>query len=157
MAHAFWGNTMEIFAGTRSWLESNRDLCIEALRIYLGIGLFLKGIHFLFSNASLNSLMDSPDIPFFSVIGVHLIGMAHIVGGTLLAMGLLTRIAALIQVPILFGAVLFVHWSSGLFSTEPTLEFTLLVLFLLLMFSIYGPGRLSIDHVLARKRTVETK
>jgi uncharacterized membrane protein YphA (DoxX/SURF4 family) len=28
-------------------VEANKDLCFDLLRIYLGVGLFVKGIHFL--------------------------------------------------------------------------------------------------------------
>jgi putative oxidoreductase len=70
----------------------------------------------------------------------------------LLAIGLITRIAALIQVPILFGAIFFVHMQQGLFSRQQDLEFVILVLFLLLMFAVYGGGRLSVDYVLEKRR-----
>lgn len=144
---------MQSMAGTRAWIESNRDLCIEALRIYLGIGLLIKGFNFLFGNSIISDLMtNSPSLPFFEFLSLHYIGLAHIFGGALLAVGLLTRAAALVQIPILFGAVLFVSGPQGLFAAEQSLEFTLLVLFLLIIFAIYGPGRISVDSLLARRR-----
>jgi len=45
-----------------------------------------------------------------------------------------------------------VHWPEGLFSMESTLEFDLLVLFLLTFFLIYGSGKLSVDFALDRRR-----
>jgi len=140
------------FKATRAWVLSNRDLCVEALRVYLGFGLFLKGLNFVFTAPELAQfLQDSTHMPFVSFLTVHLVGWAHMCGGILLCLGLLTRIAALVQLPILFSAIMFVHWSEGLFSAEQTLEFTMLVLFLLTFFVIYGSGRLSVDYVLEQR------
>ena len=59
----------------------------------------------------------------------------------------LSRIAALVQIPILVGAVFFVHRQDGLFALGQSLEFSALVLFLLCIVAIAGAGKLSLDHV----------
>lgn len=144
---------MESLASTRAWLLSNRELCVEALRIYLGFGLFLKGINFLFSAQGVAAYyQESLDLPFGPYVMVHFIGLVHICGGLLLCIGLLTRVAALFQLPIVFAAVMLVHWPKGLFSMESTLEFALLVLFLLTFFLIYGSGKISVDYALEQRR-----
>ncbi len=144
---------MQSFASTKTWIESNRDLCVEALRIYLGFGLFLKGLNFVFSNTMLADLVEhAPGLPFFDFLSLHYIGLAHIFGGGLLMLGLLTRAASIVQIPILFGAVLFVSGPKGLFAMEQTLEFTLLVLFMLIFFAVYGAGRISVDAILAKRQ-----
>ena len=66
-------------------------------------------------------------------------------GGAFLAVGLYTRIAALVQVPILAGAVFLVHWHDGLLSADQSLEFSALVLFLLVLVCAFGSGRWSLD------------
>lgn len=134
------------------WLIENRDMCIEVLRIYLGIGLILKGVQFLLNDQLAVEYMNRVSLPFFEVFSVHVIVLIHLAAGFLLAIGLITRIAALIQVPLLFGAIFFVHMQQGLFSRAENLEFTLLVLFLLLVFSVYGGGRLSVDYLIERRR-----
>ena len=144
---------MQSLNSTRAWILANRDICVEALRIYLGFALFLKGINFLFGNPEIAEVLkNSTNLPFLSYFSVHIIGMAHVCGGILLAIGLITRAAAISQIPVLIGAILFVHWEKGLFSAEQTLEFTLLVLFLLLVFAIYGSGRISCDYLIDRRR-----
>lgn len=140
---------MQSLREIRAWVEANRDLCVEALRIYLGVGLIAKGFNFLSDPTMISDFMRLVEIPFFEFLSAHFIGMAHICGGILLTIGLLSRIAALSQIPILLGAVFFVHWPNGLFSVE--LQFTLLVLFILVIFSIYGGGRLSVDYALLRR------
>jgi uncharacterized membrane protein YphA (DoxX/SURF4 family) len=66
----------------------------------------------------------------------------------LLALGLLTRLVALVQIPILAGAVFIVHRQDGLFALGQSLEFSALVLFLLCVVFVSGAGRLSLDHVI---------
>jgi uncharacterized membrane protein YphA (DoxX/SURF4 family) len=50
-------------------------------------------------------------------------------------------------VPILIGAVFFVHRGEGLLTATQSLEFSALVLFLLLVFVVSGAGKLSLDYV----------
>lgn len=138
--------------GFISWLKSNRDMAIEALRIYLGIALLIKGIEFIIDKERVAAYLAMVDLPFFEFLSAHVVAMVHIAGGFLLAIGLVSRVAALIQTPILFGAVFFVHLQQGLFTQEQSLEFVILVFFLLLVFSVYGGGRISVDHVLERRR-----
>lgn len=132
----------------RAWLEERRDLWIDVLRIYLGIGLFIRGLIF-FTNGT--------DVMFRQVGGaevsqwlassflLHFVIVAHLCGGVLLAFGLLTRLAAAIQVPVLVGAVI-VHAPDGIFALGQSLEFASFVLVTLLFIVVAGPGRLSVDH-----------
>ncbi len=46
---------------------------------------------------------------------------------------------------MLFGAVFCVYIEQGLFTQNQGLEFTALILFLLCMLLIWGPGRWSVD------------
>jgi hypothetical protein len=64
----------------------------------------------------------------------------------MLAAGLLTRLAALIQIPILAGAVFLVHLEQGLLSANQSLEFSSLVFFLLVVVFVFGPGEWSADR-----------
>lgn len=83
----------------------------------------------------------------------HLIATAHIGGGICLAVGLLTRLAAAIQVIPLLGAVFYVHWQEGLLQPGQSLELAGLVLALLLVLTIFGSGRFSVDFLLSAKKT----
>jgi len=132
-------------------LESNRDLCFDLLRIYLGIGLCVKGILFLTDMGTLSEmLMKSGKFQPFSFLLTHYIPLAHIGGGFMMAIGLWTRTAILANIPVLFGAVFFVYFEEGLFTQNQGLEFTALVFFLLIVLLIYGPGRWSVDYYLSK-------
>jgi uncharacterized membrane protein YphA (DoxX/SURF4 family) len=129
-----------------SRLESRRELCFELLRIYLGVGLLVKGVLFASDPEQLARLTSEGHMDGWAALIQHYIVPAHVVGGLMLAMGLLTRIAALVNVPALLGAVLFVHTPSGLFSRTPDFEFSLFVLFVLVLIAWYGGGRWSLDQ-----------
>jgi len=131
------------------WIDEHRDVAFDLIRIYLGIGLFVRGWLFILdSSAIVNLLADSGDPTFLSAAVVHYIALAHFGGGLLLAAGLLTRVAALVQIPVLIGAVFFVHLNDGLLEVGQSLEFSALVLFLLVLILFHGSGRLSLDYYL---------
>jgi len=134
------------------WLEENRDMWIEALRIYLGIALMLKGIQFIYNKELAQELISEVGLPFFDYFLMHVVVLVHVAGGFLLMIGLLTRIAALMQIPILLGAIFFIHLRQGFFQRSANLELVIMVLFLLIVFVGYGGGRLSVDYVLKRRR-----
>ena len=76
----------------------------------------------------------------------HYVISTHLVGGLLMTVGLLTRVGALIQLPVLTGALILVHSKEVLFSITQNIELTALVLFLLIIYAIIGSGNISIDH-----------
>ncbi|MFB6230050.1 MAG: DoxX family protein [Salinibacter sp.] len=126
-------------------LEVHRDLVLDMLRVYLGAGLFFRGLALLLTDEGLRQLVGgtTPDVSF-SGIAVY-VTAAHLVGGALITVGLYTRLAALAQLPVLMGAVFLVHWREGLLSANQSLEFSALVLFLLLIVCAFGSGRWSLD------------
>jgi len=132
-----------------AWAESRRELWLDCVRIYLGLGLFARGL-LLISNTRtdffVNVLSRAGEPWLISAALLHYVALAHFVGGAFLAIGLLTRLAALAQIPILAGAVFIVHRQDGLFALGQSLEFSALVLFLLCIVTLNGAGRLSLDH-----------
>jgi uncharacterized membrane protein YphA (DoxX/SURF4 family) len=141
-------------AGASGWfdaIQSRRDACFDLLRIYLGIGLFVKGIQFLTNMQALSDLlMKSEHFQPLTFLLSHYIPIAHVGGGFMMAIGLWTRTAILANIPVLFGAVFFVYIEQGLFTQNQGLEFTALILFLLCMLLIWGPGRWSVDAYLEK-------
>jgi uncharacterized membrane protein YphA (DoxX/SURF4 family) len=132
----------------RLWLQSHEDLFKDLVRIYLGIGLFVKGLYFMSHHDEFNKLLETLDTTAFAQATVaHYVIPVHIIGGLLLAAGLLTRIAALAQIPILLGAVFYVYLPKmTMIEPRQNLEFSMLVLFLLALVFLYGAGRWSVDH-----------
>lgn len=132
-----------------AWAEMHREHWLDCIRIYLGLALLARGL-LMITNTPAPFIVDlmqrSGQSWLTSGMLMHYVMIAHFVGGILLTIGFLTRIAALAQIPILFGAVFFVHRQDGLFALGQSLELSALVLFLLVMFAISGAGKLSLDY-----------
>jgi uncharacterized membrane protein YphA (DoxX/SURF4 family) len=145
-------------AGLMAWADSHRDAWLDCVRIYLGIGLAARGL-LMSNNTSAAFLVDalqrSGQNWLLTGLVLHYVMFAHLVGGGLLAIGFVTRIAALVQIPVLAGAVFLVHRSEGLMASGQSLEFAALVLFLLVVFLVGGSGRISVDHYVFRARAPE--
>jgi uncharacterized membrane protein YphA (DoxX/SURF4 family) len=137
----------------RLWAETHQDVFLDLVRMYLGVALFIKGVWFIVNRGELLRLLQSSGDLFIAPGTIaHYIIPAHLVGGALLALGLLTRFAAILQIPILLGAVFYVY-TPQVFTLEPrqSLELAALVLFVLVLIATFGAGRLSLDHWLARR------
>jgi uncharacterized membrane protein YphA (DoxX/SURF4 family) len=111
--------------------------------------LVFRGLALLVTEGGLQQLVGSSE-PGLGLAGFTVyVTAAHLVGGALLAVGLYTRLAALVQLPVLFGAVFLVHWNDGLLSANQSFEFSALVLFLVLFLLVlvctFGSGRWSLD------------
>lgn len=143
---------MEKIRALHSWTEMHREVAYDLLRIYIGVALFVRGILFLADTAStVEPLLASAPPSFASAVVIHYVGLAHLAGGLLLALGLLTRVAALVQVPILGAAVFQVHLQEGLMGPGQSLELSALVLVLLVLFTGFGAGRWSLDDYVFRR------
>jgi putative oxidoreductase len=133
-----------------AWADSRRELWLDCVRIYLGLGLLARGL-LLITNTSTGYFVDLLQHTGRSWLMngflLHYVMLVHFIGGALLTLGFLTRIAAAVQIPVLFGAVFLVHRQDGLFALGQSLEFSALVLFLLVVFTISGAGKLSLDYV----------
>lgn len=131
-------------------MQPGPALGYDLMRAYLGIGLFVRGILFVSQPELVLGYLQDLQGWFLPYALVHFVAIAHLCGGVMLALGLATRLAAAIQVPILFGAVFLVHSQGGLLDVGQSLEFSGLVLALLLVYLTFGSGRLSVDAFLMR-------
>ena len=137
-------------------LDAGRNIPYALIRVFLGFALFIRGWIFIRDQEALMQLIVASGLDWFwPAFLVHYITLAHLVGGVMLVVGLLTRAAAISQLPILVGAVFFVHLQEGLFATGQSLELAALVLFLLAVVSVFGSGELSMDAYLKRREPVE--
>lgn len=136
------------------WLQAHDDLFMDLVRVYIGAGLFVKAFYLLHHREYLTQVIgDSGNMWFAPAAVAQYVIIAHMIGGVLLAFGLLTRLAALAQLPILAGAVFYVYLPH-MTTVEPrqSLEYSALVAFLLACQVVFGAGRWSLDYVLSRKR-----
>jgi uncharacterized membrane protein YphA (DoxX/SURF4 family) len=90
--------------------------------------------------------MENSRFPWVSLSLAHYVAFAHLVGGFMICIGLLTRIAILFQLPVLIGAVIFVNSERGFFSESSELMYSVIILILLLVFLVIGSGPWSVDE-----------
>ena len=138
------------------WADRHRSAALDVVRVYLGVGLLIRGLVFLSDPGAYLDLLPNPRegaLGSFAVL--HYVGLAHVGGGLLLAAGLLTRLAALVQIPILAGAAFLVHLPAGV--TDQSFAFAALVLALLSVFAVWGGGPWSLDDVVAERTAREAE
>ena len=80
-----------------------------------------------------------------------LAGLVEFGGGLLLALGLVTRVAAALVTGLMTVAVIQVHLPNGFFWTEGGYEYPLLWGILALSFVVRGGGRFSLDALIGRE------
>ncbi|MEK7254966.1 MAG: DoxX family protein [Bacteroidota bacterium] len=125
-----------------NWFNRNQLTAYALTRIFLGIALLTRGVFLMNNPGALTKLMDDNMLhAWFAYIAV-----AHLAGGLSLIFGILTRLGALIQIPILAAAVFVVHAEKGLMMGGQSLELASLVLFLLVIYLLFGAGPLSLDR-----------
>ncbi len=133
----------------------NPSLALDLVRIYLGAALAVRGVLFVIDSSILLEFASTPERDWFLPAAImHYIIPAHLVGGIMLAVGFLTRIAALVQIPVIAGAVFLVHLEEGLLASGQSLELSALVLVLLLVILFSGAGKLSLDYMISRQAGV---
>ena len=130
-----------------------RGPAFDIIRMYLGIALFVRGMQFIAdSDAFFDLLSDDSAVRLQSTVLLHYVALTHIFGGFMMTAGLLTRVAVLIQVPVLVGAVMVSEVHSALHEGSQGFELAALTLFLLILLFLYGPGTLSSDHYLFKRK-----
>ena len=129
---------------------------IVVLRIVLGLSLIYKGILFFKNADALQDLFTQIAILDNFTWATALIPWVHLIGGVLILFGLFTRLASLLQIPILFGALIFVNLKDGVYANNSDLPFSFMILVLVIAFSFVGGGYMSLDNVW-RKPLPETE
>jgi uncharacterized membrane protein YphA (DoxX/SURF4 family) len=129
----------------QNWSTTHHPRWLVVLRIGLGLALFVKGISFMVNAVLLNQLISGTSLS----AGVDWIPLVitwiHLLGGFLIIIGLYTRLAVLVQIPILIGAVTFVVEKEKMFGPGSELIFAIIILLLLFFFLVEGGGPISVD------------
>jgi putative oxidoreductase len=136
--------------------ERAKPYAYPLIRFFAGIMLVPHGAQKLFGAFGGEGLLNTsygfqkmgiePALPLAVVAGA-----TEFFGGILVAIGLLTRPAALACFILLMVAVFQVHWPSGFFASRGGYEFPLLWGIVMLGIMIRGGGPLSVDRTIGRE------
>jgi len=77
----------------------------------------------------------------------------QLVGGVALALGLLTRLAALGLIAVMAGPIALFHWEHGFDIRNHGYEYNVAIIAMCLVLVLTGPGKVALDHVFFRRRT----
>ena len=116
----------------RNTVRNNTGTYVQlAIRILTGFLLLIKGFYFVSHSAQLEELIRRT-ISFSEVnILVYYIGFAHLFGGAFIILGLLTRFAVVLQIPVLIGAVYY-NLSPNAFAGNGEIFLSIILLILLI-------------------------
>lgn len=136
-----------------AWADHHHPKWIDFLRILLGIVLMLKGIALVVNREQVLINMELSNIDLFSfLVTSQYVLVFYIAGGILVAVGLLTRVIVLFEIPILVATIIFIDYHEGLFELNSGLIYSILILGLLIFYFIYGSGKISIDNLLSKSK-----
>jgi len=134
-----------------SKLDNAKFLPLIIIRLMLAYGFYgpamskLKGIQGI---ADWFSSMGYP----FPLFNAYLVTAAEALGVILLALGLGTRIISIPLMIVMIVAIFTVHYSNGFAAGDNGIEIPLYYFIMLLTLLIFGSGKMSIDHLISRKR-----
>jgi putative oxidoreductase len=139
-------SAMSTLQQIHNWSLVHHPRWLVVVRVALGLSLIYKGISFMFNSVRAGQLLQNT--VFDASAHAIFIGItwAHLLGGFLICIGLLTRWAVLLQMPILLAAIIILANQYGLYAAGADLPFTIVVFLLLVFFLIEGGGPLSLDN-----------
>lgn len=146
---------MNLIHKIEKWGDCHCPKYLDIIRVVLGIFLVLKGLGFMENTAYLKSVIENQtDItvpPDLLMALVYYVTFVHMVGGILIALGILTRFSSIMQIPVVFGAVFFINFLESPFNTD--LVSSIAALLLLMLFTVVGSGRLSLERYLQNQNS----
>lgn len=136
---------MATIKSLNKWANAHTYYPLDLLRVGLGVFLFLKGINFISNSQILVDLIKPVQNLAGSVIMIHYVAPAHLIGGLLIVFGLLTRWSVMAQLPLLIGAIV-INFVGDM--NVNNLITAIIVLFVCIFFLFYGSGKHSVDYYL---------
>jgi putative oxidoreductase len=145
---------MSILKKTEQWGDRHHPAILDIIRIALGLFLLLKGYAFLQNRPFLEDMIIDLHVKFLTpgmvVFMMNYVIWVHMVGGLLIMLGIFTRLASLLQLPIICTAFYVINDLRSALNSD--LWLTIFTLLFLLIFTILGSGPLSFDRYLGKDK-----
>ena len=140
------------------------------LRVVLGAVFVAHGYlaAFVYTPAGMAAFFGGAGIPF-PALNAWMIILVHFAGGSMIALGLFTRINALIHGFVMLTAIAAVHGGQGFFlkavivdaasnsAVVGGFEYALVLMVVSLSLAITGPGKFALDNVIASVPSADGK
>lgn len=133
-----------------------RDIGLLLARVLLGAVLIVHGGQKLFVNGvdGTGAFFESVGVPAAQAAAAFA-GAVELLGGILLVLGLLTQLVAVLVVIVMAGAYFYVHKAAGIYAADGGWELVAVIGLAVAVFGLVGPGRYSIDALIAGRRAAE--
>jgi putative oxidoreductase len=129
----------------KDWSAAHNPKWLALVRVALGAALLLRGVNFLNDLPGLDRLIEQNNLTAYGDLIRNSVPWIHVAGGFLIIIGLFTRFASFVQIPVLVCAILFVNSKKGFFGAQTDLIYSIILLLLLFVFVIEGSGPLSLS------------
>lgn len=139
---------MNLIHKVERWGDAHHPQWIDYLRIVLGLIIFAKGVSFVNDREAVYNLIAQSNFQLSIWTAVHYVVFTHLVGGMFIVLGFQTRLASLLLIPVLIGAVFFINITHGFSYLNSELWLSAMVLLLLILFVVMGSGKYSLDHLM---------
>ncbi|MGE3954382.1 MAG: DoxX family protein [Parachlamydiales bacterium] len=119
-------------------------------RLVVAFGLWPKAVYKLGDPEGFGNFLHSLNVPaphFFAWVTL----LVELIGTWLLVVGLFTRIISIPLMVTVLVAIFTVHWHNGFSAGNNGFEIPLYYFVFFFWFFISGPGRISLDALIARK------
>lgn len=129
------------------------DGALAVLRVIVGSVFVAHGAQklFVFGMAGVAGAFGGMGVPLAGIVGPA-VALVEFFGGLALLAGLLTRLAGVGLAIVMVGAMLLVHLPAGFFAPNG-IEFNLTLFGAAVALALAGPGRFSVDAILAGRRS----
>ncbi len=138
---------MNRFASMIKWADTHNPRWLSVFRIILGVFLIYKGVQFMMGIEKLQTLPGGLDSLLYYTMLFHIVVFVHFVGGIFITLGLYTRWADVIQIPIILGALFLINDQVRVLISAGNVDviLSIIALVLLIVFLVFGSGKFSID------------
>ena len=131
----------------------NNRIISLIFRVILGLTLFIKGVSFIRNKVLIETLISKNAILEKLTFLNLLIPFIHILGGFFILIGIYTRIAILIQIPIIIAAIIFL-FNSGSDAYPKEIAFATTILIMLVIYLKFGDGFYSWKNLINKEKDI---
>ena len=134
------------------WADHHHPQWVDFFRIILGLVLIAKAVFYIGNSDLITSLIENNKMQFLSFMASQYIIGILLIGGLLIAVGLITRVIILFELPILIASIFLINLPESFSAINADLIYSIITLFLLLFFLFYGSGPFSVDKLLEKTK-----
>lgn len=131
-------------------LERLKDVPPLLFRAILVYGFYTPAIYKVTDFGGTADWFASLGMPL-PTLNAYLAGITEMLGVILLTLGLGTRVIAFPMIITMVVAIFTVHWPHGFNAGDNGYEIPLYYILMLFALMVYGPGRISLDHLLKKR------